>query len=82
MDKRTTLHCNETFLEMLFNCQKNHQKVAMLLDVNGLVRAEGIISHIHLDASVPFIRMKGGLKVALCTITALNGIFLPSYSEC
>lgn len=57
-------------------------KVAMLLDNNGLVRAEGLIKSIVLNAEKPYMEMVGGLKIVLETITAVNDIFVPSYSEC
>ncbi len=57
-------------------------KVAMLLDDNGLIRAEGFIKTLHTNEVKPYIEMVGGLKIVLNTITAVNGIFVASYSEC
>lgn len=82
MDSRNTLKCNATFIDMLSNCMEAKSKVAMLLDNNGLVRAEGFIKSLHINAVQPYIEMVGGLKIVLATITAVNGIFLASYSEC
>jgi hypothetical protein len=82
MDSRTTLKINDTFIEILTNCFEEKSKVAMLLDNNGLVRAEGFIKSIHTKVLEPFVEMQGGLKIALATITAVNGIFISSYSEC
>jgi hypothetical protein len=82
MDIRNTLKRNATFIEILSNCLEDKSKVAMLLDDNGLVRAEGFIKSINVEASEPFIEMQGGLKIVLATITAVNGIFVASYSEC
>jgi hypothetical protein len=54
----------------------------MLLDNNGLIRAEGLIKSINVEAAEPYIEMHGGLRIVLATITAVNGIFVASYSEC
>lgn len=82
MDSRTTLKCNATFIDMLSNCMEAKTKVAMLLDNNGLIRAEGLIKSMEINAAQPYIEMQGGLKIVLDTITAVNGIFVASYSEC
>lgn len=67
---------------MLSNCMEAKTKVAMLLDNNGLIRAEGLIKSMEINAAQPYIEMQGGLKIVLDTITAVNGIFVASYSEC
>lgn len=82
MDSRTTLKCNASFIDLLSNCMQTNTKVAMLLDNNGLIRAEGLIKTMEINATQPYIEMQGGLKIALDKITAVNGIFVASYSEC
>jgi hypothetical protein len=82
MDIRNTLKCNATFIEILSNCMEAKTKVAMLLDNNGLIRAEGLIKAMKLNASQPYVELQSGLKIVLGTITAVNGIFIASYSEC
>lgn len=82
MDIRNTLKVNETFLEILENCFKGKTKVSMLLEDNGLVRAEGIIKNLEVNIAQPYIEMQDGLIIILTTITAINGIFIASYSEC
>lgn len=82
MDSRATLKNNGTFIEILSACLKNKSKVAMLLDINGLVRAEGFVKSIITEVVQPYIEMEGGLKIVLSTITAVNGIFVASYREC
>ena len=67
---------------MLSNCMEAKTKVAMLLDNNGLIRAEGFIKSMEINIAQPYIEMQGGLKIVLGTITAVNGIFVASYSEC
>ncbi|MGN6292416.1 MAG: hypothetical protein ACTHMV_06680 [Chitinophagaceae bacterium] len=82
MDIRTTLSVNETFLEILKNCQEQKTKAAMLLDSEGIVRVEGLIKEICLTSPNPYLELESGTKVVLKTIIAINGIFSPSYSEC
>lgn len=82
MDCRTTLGKNETFLAVLENCRQSGAKAAMLLDVNGLVRAEGFVERIVTETNCPYVELTSGMKVAVHTISALNGIFCPAYSEC
>ncbi len=82
MDSRNTLECNATFIDILSNCMEAKTKVAMLLDNNGLIRAEGLIKSMEINVTQPYIQMQGGLKIVLSTITAVNGIFVASYSEC
>jgi hypothetical protein len=82
MDSRITLSGNETFLSILSNCITSNSKVAMLLDDNGLVRAEGFIKQIFPDAPQPYLEMQSGTKIVLQSIAAVNGIFVSSFCEC
>jgi hypothetical protein len=82
MDCRITLQSDETFLGLLSQCQQAHEKVAMLLDIDGLTRAEGFIKTINSEAPSPYIEMESGQKIAIATISAVNGIFAPGYAEC
>lgn len=82
MDCRVTLQNNESFLGMLSQCRQAHEKVAMLLDVDGLSRAEGFIKTINTEAPSPYIEMENGQKIDIATISAVNGIFATGYAEC
>ena len=82
MDTRDTLKKNEAFLQVLESAHKAGSKVNLLLDDSGISRAEGIIVNVITDTQVPFIELKSGLKIALKSIVAVNGVFLPEYSEC
>ncbi len=82
MDNRTTLKTGQSFLELLLQLQKSNTKAAMLLDCNGLKREEGIISEVVTTDNHPYLKLQSGLKIDLSTIVAINGIFLPDYSEC
>ena len=82
MDKRSTLITGQTFLKLLQQLQEEKTKASMLLDCNGLIRAEGMINHIILNDAQPHLELRSGLKSDLSTIVAVNGIFSPDYSEC
>jgi hypothetical protein len=82
MDLRTTLSINESFLAMLTDCKNRGAKAEMILDVEGLVRVEGLINELYPDASTPYLELQNGTKVLVNTIVALNGVFLPEFSEC
>lgn len=82
MDVRITISPTETYLEMLTNCMNGRQKVSMLLDEDGLTRAEGIIRTIQADTINPYIEMEDGAKIVIKNIVAVNGVFHSSYSEC
>lgn len=82
MDNRTTLKTGQSFLDLLLELQKDNTKAAMLLDCNGLIREEGIISEVVMNEPQPYLKLQSGLKIVISTIAAVNGIFLPDYSEC
>ncbi|MCH5718233.1 hypothetical protein [Niabella hibiscisoli] len=82
MDIRNTLAINGDFCDILVDCQEHGSKIALLLDENGIVRKEGFIKEMVWDDPVPFIELKDGAKIELATILAVNGVFVPSYSEC
>ena len=82
MDVRTTLSVNESFMEMLTDIKNRGAKAEMILDINGLERAQGVIQEIHADDPNPYIELTDGTKITEKTIAALNGIFRPEYSGC
>ncbi|WP_056279755.1 hypothetical protein [Dyadobacter sp. Leaf189] len=82
MDLRTTLSVNESFMEMLTDIKNRGAKAEMILDINGLERAEGVIEEIHADDPNPYIVLRDGTKIVEKTIAALNGMFRPEYSGC
>lgn len=82
MDSRNTLKINETFIELLQQLQKSGEKASMLLDDNGMVRAEGIIDKIELDSAHPSLKMQDGSTIELGKVVAVNGLFLPEYAQC
>jgi len=54
----------------------------MILDINGLEHAEGIIAEIHTGDLQPYIKLQDGRVITEKTIIALNGLFRPEYSGC
>lgn len=82
MDCRITLGSNETFFELLLEAYAKGEKVAMLIDDNGLERMEGYLATVSRTGPSPFIEMVDGGKVNLNKIVAVNGIFLPEYAGC
>lgn len=82
MDCRLTLRTDETFLEILSSSCEKSDKVYLLLDENGLVHVEGIVKTIRTDSSSNSLELQNGRKIDIRLIVAVNGIFLPEYSEC
>lgn len=82
MDVRKTLSENEIFLELLQGLFHSRRKVSLLVDNHGITRAEGFITAIQPLAAPPFIELDNALTIPVNTIIAVNGTFLPDYSEC
>lgn len=82
MDTRKTLDKNETFLVLLQSLFNSQDKASLLVDDNGIIRAEGLITAIYGDAETPYIELDNAMKITLKSIIAVNGTFLPDYSEC
>ena len=82
MDRRATLHVNETFQEILEGCYRSQEKVYLILDENGMVRTEGFIHSIKKHTGDVFVELDNESIIALSKIIAVNGIFRPEYGEC
>ena len=82
MDARDTLPTRTTFLELLNAAFQSGEKVHLLVDDNGLERAEGFIKAISANGENSVIELESGLKIELNKIAAANGIFLPEYATC
>ena len=82
MDLRTTLSVNESFMEMLIDCKNRGAMTEMILDINGLERAEGIIQQIYPDDPNPYLELQDGRTIVEKSIIAINGVFRPEYSGC
>ena len=82
MDCRLTLRTDETFLETLTSACEKKNNVYLLLDENGLVHVEGIVKTISTDSSSKMLELQNGRKIDIKFIVAVNGFFLPEYTEC
>lgn len=82
MDTRITLNLDESFLQMLESCFHQKEKVHLLLDEKGMVRAEGFITAIDKTSTVIIIELEEEKKIELKTIIAVNGVFHPEYGGC
>ena len=82
MDSRETVKKKEEFLQILQIAHQAGNNVNLLMDDEGISRAGGIITKLNTEAAEPFIELNNGLTVPLQSIVAVNGIFLPEYSEC
>ncbi|ANE49270.1 hypothetical protein [Flavisolibacter tropicus] len=82
MDSRETLPVNATFMKHLAEAYQAGSKVHLLVDDEGLVRAEGFIKTIITDTANSIVELEGGMKIEVRKIVAVNGLFLPEYGEC
>jgi hypothetical protein len=82
MEHRSTLQSGENFLKLLRQLHEEGKNASMILDSNGLIRAEGIIAEVVSNAKRPYLTLTNGTKIDISSIAAVNGIFLPEYSEC
>jgi hypothetical protein len=82
MDLRNTLAQHETFMVILSECLSKNTKVALIVDHNGLERMDGKITFIESNNCEPYFKLDDGSVIFVKTVVAVNGIFLPSYSEC
>ena len=81
MDTRITLNNKESFFKMLKDLHTHADKVSLLYDNNGLTRYEGFITGIT-GVLEPVLILQDGLEIPLYSVIAVNGIFVPEYSEC
>jgi hypothetical protein len=82
MDVRNTLAQDETFIVILEECFSKNIKASLIVDDSGLERNQGKITSINFDSKEPYLALDNGSIILLKSIIAVNGVFLPSYSEC
>jgi hypothetical protein len=82
MDLRNTLAQDETFMVILNECFSKNTKVALILDNDGLEKMEGKIISIESNIKEPFFILDNGSLILEKSLIAVNGMFVPSYSEC
>jgi hypothetical protein len=84
MDQRQTFmnaHQLFSFVQQIFQ-QKQH--AALLIDKEGLTRAEGMITSINLHDNIDetSIMIDDNVLVLIKEIIGINGLFRSDYSEC
>ncbi|MBO9659883.1 MAG: hypothetical protein J7527_13770 [Chitinophagaceae bacterium] len=81
-DTRQTIPNGASFYAQLEELFKSKQTAGLLYEDHGVTRANGLISALYKEDGREWIELEGGLKIAVDTIYALNGIFRSDYSEC
>ncbi|MCO5240152.1 MAG: hypothetical protein M9904_08845 [Chitinophagaceae bacterium] len=81
MDTRATLNSRASFLSILSALHTGNTKASLLYDNNGLTRYEGLIVGIN-GTLHPVLLLEDGLEIPVSSVIAVNGIFIPDYSEC
>jgi len=84
MDQRQTFDNSHQLFEFVSSVFQQKQKAALLIDKEGLVRVEGLITAIKQqdDLDETGIVIDNGETVVLKQIIAINGLFRSDYSEC
>ena len=84
MDTRTTFNTSEELLSIVVSIYQQKQRVALLIDRNGLTRIQGEIISIDRkeDIGKSVIHIGEYDPVELKDIIGINGLFHADYSEC
>lgn len=82
MDIRVTVAVHEDFLPILADCKEKGKKAELILDRNGLERAEGLVKEVYPQQPDPYFELENGTVIRLKELVAVNGLFLPPYAEC
>ena len=81
-DTRQTIPNGASFLAQLEELFHSKQTAGLLYEDHGVTRANGLITALYKEDGREWMELEGGLKIAVDTIYALNGIFRSDYSEC
>lgn len=84
MDQRQTFNNNNELLSFVTSISNEKIKASLLIDREGLMRAEGVITSIdkHDDIENTSITISDRDTVLLKEIIGINGLFRSDYSEC
>jgi len=84
MDQRQTFNDNNELLSFITSVSNEKIKASLLIDKEGLMRVEGVITSIdkHDDIKNTSITIDDKDKVLLKEIIGINGMFRSDYSEC
>ncbi|MET0464523.1 MAG: hypothetical protein ABW007_15265 [Chitinophagaceae bacterium] len=81
-DTRQTIPNGASFFTQLETLFQSKQVAGLLYEDHGVTRANGIITALYKEDGREWLELEGGLKIAVDTIYALNGVFRSDYSEC
>ena len=82
MDIRQTVIDHRTFVDMLEALQRSGEKASLLVDINGLERAQGTVTALDRSGDLGAVTLNNGQTIDIKSIVAINGTFLSDYSEC
>ena len=84
MDQRQTFNDNNELLSLVTSICNEKIEAFLLIDREGLMRVEGVITSIdkHDDIENIRITISGRDRVLLKEIIGINGLFRSDYSEC
>jgi len=84
MDRRSTFKNYEQLFSIFSSIQQQQQPASLLIDEDGLTRAEGKITHIEQsdDVAESTITIDNKQQITLKQVIAVNGLFRDDYSEC
>ena len=82
MDCRLTIDKKTGFLKMLQEAFASRKPVNMLLDDEGLTRANGTITSINTKENATVITLNDHTNISMDKLVAINGIFSDDFSEC
>ncbi|MFT3901848.1 MAG: hypothetical protein QM727_01650 [Niabella sp.] len=78
MDARCTLNVGEDFLSLLTQLMNDKAHVDLIVDINGLERANRIEGSVNAQE----VALDRGQVIPLSDIIAVNGLFKPDYTCC
>lgn len=84
MDKRETFDDLQKLKAFLKTLWQQQSKASFLIDDNGLIRIDGVVSFIDEQADLNFaiVTIDGDNNILLKQIIAVNGQFRSDYTEC
>jgi hypothetical protein len=82
MDCRLTIDKKTGFLKMLQEAFESRKPVNMLLDDDGLTRANGTITSLNTKNNTTIITLNDQTDISMDKLVAINGIFSDDFSEC
>ena len=84
MDQRQTFNDNNELLSFVTSICNEKIEASLLIDKEGLMRVEGIVTSIVKDGNIEnaTIIINDRDRISLKEIIGINGLFRSDYSEC